>query len=290
MKRYFSPDRDSGFSEQRLDREVLLAKALEKLEGLEEEKIDPALFADLYGPEVIEADQQYVQKTQEGIARDNERNHERRETADLGRVLEAIINDQVEQNEWLGSGVMTRRAADFDDLRNGVDMIAEIEQADSTQHLALAIDATYGADLEKKMDRIRGEIADGSLTTVKYFASSSGNFHGQLSRVPRVVVGIDKPQLYELIELWIGRKNKELAAHPVQLQIIDEIYLQLQSFGRYAKKSGQTDVAAIYDRQQRIIEQIRKTKEPLRKSIRPTYEHDDRVYKAIEQQALSFDV
>jgi hypothetical protein len=181
--------------------------------------------------------------------------------------------------------VRTRKASRYDDVVNGVDTIAEIEQENSTSHLALAIDVTHGVMLQKKFDRIKREIDEGTLTTIKYFENSDETFRGRLLKVPRVVLGVEKSAVVELAGLWNAGKNKELATHPVQVQLIEEITVQLQSCLEYAQKTGKGDIARVYERQLRIIEGI--ANQPDKKKLRAQVEADtsrepDRTQQAIQ--------
>ncbi len=263
--------------------------ALEKLAGQEDEQIREENFVDLYGEETIRSDRSYVERMREQFVQDAAIEGNDREGFELAKVLEGIINHQLEQNEWMGPEVTTRQASDYDDIANGVDMIAEMEHSDATQHLAIALDATYGIHLEKKMERIRNEINEGTLTAVKYFEDSEGNFRGELKRVPRVVVGADHDTILNLIQLWVENKNKELASHPIQLQILDEVYMQLKIFAQYAEKVDQPEVVKIYQRQARIVKRIMADKKELREKVGTAYERDDRVFKEIQKRTLSFD-
>lgn len=172
---------------------------------------------------------------------------------------------------------------------NGVDTIAEIEQEHTTSHLALAIDVTHGILLQKKFDRIRREIDEGTLTTVKYFESTDETFRGRLLKVPRVVLGVEKSAVAELAQLWIAGKNKELATHPVQIQLLDEITIQLKSYRDYAQHTGKGDLAKVYDKQLRIVQGI--AEQPNKKRLREEMEADtsrerDKTQRAIHLGAI----
>jgi hypothetical protein len=264
--------------------EAILAQAYEKaLSGKGQEQIDMGHFVDDYGPENVESDRHRVAELEAKF--EAEMTPETQEALRLGTILEAIITEQVELNEWLGPDVRTRKASRYDDVVNGVDTIAEIEQENSTSHLALAIDVTHGVMLQKKFDRIKREIDEGTLTTIKYFENSDETFRGRLLKVPRVVLGVEKSAVVELAGLWNAGKNKELATHPVQVQLIEEITVQLQSCLEYAQKTGKGDIARVYERQLRIIEGI--ANQPDKKKLRAQVEADtsrepDRTQQAIQ--------
>lgn len=184
----------------------------------------------------------------------------------------------------------TRKSSFFDDYVNGVDEIVEIEEENSVNHLAVAVDVTFGTSLNKKFDRIKKEIESGDLATVKYFENSERTFKGRLSKVPRVIIGTSKDNLIKLAKLWVERNNKELSRHPVQLEILDEMSAQLEAYRYYAEKLGKEDIIKIMDRQIAIVQRI-KTSEPkkeLRKTADLSYKTDDMVFEAIKKGVESF--
>lgn len=227
-------------------------RAVEHLE--DEGQIDPGSFRN-YDPAIIGKDLMYVKKMREMF--EAEATPEHRQAQKLATILEAILHEQIELNEWLGPDVQTRKASQYDDIKNGVDSIVDFRQDIGVQHLALALDVTYsGRTPVKKLERIRNEIDSEELSTVKYFESSDGTYKGSLYQVPRVVIGSEKNETLALAELWMQKKNKELARHPIQLKILDEISMQLQAFITYAEKHGKTKIVEIYSRQLRLIESI----------------------------------
>lgn len=246
-----------GFGEK--VKHAVIAAAHEKAKAMldPDDMISPDQF-DHFDTAMIARDMQYVEEREALFAEtETEESAQRRMAAE---VLEAIITEQTELANWLGENVSTVRASRYDDIANGVDTIAEFSQETSTSYLALAIDATY-ADPSEKLARIRKEIDRGTLTQVKYFRSSDGTYIGSLQKIPRVVIGVSYEQIVELAKLWVNGKKDELAMHPVQLQIIEEIILQLRVYMAYAAKLGKTDIVEIYQRQLRLVESVGKTPE-----------------------------
>jgi len=279
---------DRSFGESSFLRQ--LDEAYDRALGdLNDEIINEDSFVDLYSDRTVEDDKAYVERMEKKFQEQNSPEVER--AIQMGTIFEAIIHEQVELNDWLGEDVTTRKASRFDDIKNGVDTIAEIEHETSTSHLALAFDVTYGKHVVNKIERIKREIEQGTLTEVKYFESSDETIKGKLSKVPRVVVGADKETLKELTDLWMNRKNKDLAVHPIQLQIIDEIVMQLGTYRDYAIKVGQGDIAQIYDRQLSLIKKIQESKQDLYESsdIGNGYLANDRVFAALTDVLRDFE-
>ena len=219
-----------------------------------------ANFADLYGECNIKKDEGYVKKMEKKFTETDF--PEQIKFNKLATIFEAILHNQAELSEWLGSNVHTINTSRYDDIKNGIDTIAEfIEKKQSASHLGLAIDATFSADINKKIQRIKNEIKNGQLTRVKYFQSDAINFRGELSKIPKVIIGVDMNTIQELGELWLKRKNKELGKHPIQFQILDQMLMQLETFENYAKRNNRSEIAEIYKKTHGIVLKIYEKKE-----------------------------
>lgn len=198
-------------------------------------------------------------------------------------IFEAIIHDQIYSNYWLGANTESIKTAEFDDVKNGIDEILEIKtKPHAASYLGLAIDVTHGDDLANKMERAKQEILKGKMATLKYF--NGPDFKGTMKNVPRVVIGVDRKMLMELIDLWVNKKNKSLADHPVKYLIIEEVARQLGSFQKFAEKNGQIEIVnkikTVFEAVNRIKLSISSEKEF--KDI--VYQHeDDKVFDAINR-------
>lgn len=246
------PLKPSHMAQEQID--SLEKKAREYL-AHHEIKLDD--FIDLYGENNIGAHQQYVLDTEQKFP---EENQETKDNMMVGTIFEAIFLEHGEQSNWLGSSTEIIKTSRYDDLKNGVDAIAEIVEEDKTaNHLALAIDVTFtthAGNIDKKLERIRQEIIAGTMAEIKYFKSDHLKMRGELKQVPRVIVGVDKKTVIDLARLWDGGSKKELAAHDIQFQILEEIILQLETYKNYANKVGRPDLVVIYDRAMRIAQEI----------------------------------
>ncbi len=271
-------------SENKIFEDITTDQAFEKAERLlRAESIEPSQFEYLYGKEAIAVDEKYVEEKEREFKKSANPEHER--LAKLATVFEAIVHDQVELNEWFGENVNTIKTSRFDDIRNGVDSVAEFrEGVVATSHLAFAIDVTFSGDTEKKFERIREEIERGELARVKYFVSERTGFIGELRTVPRVVVGADVRTVKQLSELWLERDNKSLAKHPIQLQILEEISSQLEAFRNYAEKKGKDKLVLKYNDS---IELIQKILEDKKVALDDTGERDS-VFSSIQENLSLF--
>jgi hypothetical protein len=180
----------------------------------------------------------------------------------ISDTFEAIVLMQSEMNEWLGSNATTLRTARYDDIVNKVDMLAEWKSpTEASQFLALAVDISFGMkQIEKKLITIRHEIEKGELGTIRYFRDEAGNIMGTRRNVARTVVGISPMVIEELAGLWMGNKNKELGAHPMQRVMVDEMGFQLSMMMQYANKLGKFDVAQAYQQALNAMQTVRSEK------------------------------
>jgi hypothetical protein len=221
-------------------------------------------FREIYGNRQVDYDLEEVAIAKANFEKSNK--PKEAESKKLATILEVILGEQAELSNWLGENAETVFTSDYDDLK-GTDMIVEFsEEEKNPTHLGLAIDATYSSDLENKFINIKKSIKNEELSTIKYFSSEyftspNMDFKGRLSQVPKVVVGVDNQTIEELIELWYtNKKNKyqELANHPVQFQILEEIEMQLETFEKYAMKIGKDDIAKKYRITKNFISEILK--------------------------------
>lgn len=274
--------------EERFVLETAYQKALDLF--AEEEPIDPVSFR-LYDPKMIKKDLEYVARMERTFAEDDAKSPELIEQRKLALILEAILHEQIELNNWLGADVTTKKASRYDDIKHGVDSIAEFNRDGSRHHLALALDVTSTRYTDDKLTRIRDDIDHGRLTYIRYFQSSDGSYKGSLSNVPRVVIGVDPRRIVDLARLWIQNKNKALAQHPLQIQILEQIKLQLFTFKTYAESVDQSRLAEILANQLELIRKILQetSKQSLaRQPDTQTFIRQDRVHGKIESSMSLF--
>lgn len=221
---------------------------------MQKETIDPETFRDIYH-EGVDKDNAYVKEMEEKFRKNA--TPEKEAAKRLATVFEGIIHENAELSDWLGSNAQTFKTSRFDDIANGVDTIVEFEESEtSASHLALAIDVTFTSDTERKLADIRDKIKKGELTKIKYFASEHLGMRGELAKVPRVVIGAESKTIKQLAELWIEGDKKELGAHPIQFQILEEIVEQLETFQGFAERNHQPELAAIFEKRLAFVSKI----------------------------------
>ncbi|OGF25667.1 hypothetical protein A2303_06720 [Candidatus Falkowbacteria bacterium RIFOXYB2_FULL_47_14] len=229
--------------------------------ALEADKIYMREFVDLYGEENVQKDEDRLKRIKHSFNdSDREQGVEAKKLAD---IFEAIISEQIELSDWLGENTSAIHTAEFDDVVNGVDVIAEFnEEGKSPDYMGLAIDVSYVRDIRYKIEKIKKDIDGKNLSQIKYFRGGSDDFRGEKSNIPKVIITANPNTILELGALWQNRKNKELAGHYVQFQILDEIIVQLEAYMKYAQKTGREKIAAIYQKTLIKIKEIYDNKKP----------------------------
>lgn len=243
-------------------------------------KFDLKKFKGIYSDADIQSDIAWVEKIQKKF--------EVSPIKKYGDLFEALFCEQAEMNEWVPNSVITP-THEFDDWRNKVDMVVETrDAAGKFTQLALGVDVTFGSeDLSKKFTAIRDGINGGKLGEVKYFyADRPGNqkFAGALHNIPLVVVGVEVDRVTELGLSWVNRKNRELATHPAQVTILEEMSLQLETFAEYAESAGRSDLVAILKLKLQEVDTMLAAK----KTAGLTGLKNDRVFEEIKRNLLHF--
>ena len=168
-------------------------------------RIDPRQFINLYGRDAVIADLRWVKSRQAYFrTHDSETETWHKQVAD---ILEAILHEQIEQNDYFGENVWTIKTCDYDDYRNHIDSLLEIRHPEPrfANYSGLALDVTSASRLEalaKKIERIFNHIKRGQLAKIKYFQSDFLNIRGEKSNIPLFVVGCDVHHTEELAKLW----------------------------------------------------------------------------------------
>ncbi|MBI4160336.1 MAG: hypothetical protein HY506_00315 [Candidatus Yanofskybacteria bacterium] len=238
----------------------------------------------------IDADLRYVAEHKKEFIRTN--TPAQQEAKKLAELFEMLLAQLAELQNWFGDDVFIMETAEYDDIRAGIDAVIEILKDGAFSHLGLAVDVTFSEkQVEKKLERIRDEIDYYELPEVKYFISQSGDFKGRLSNIPRVVVAVNRKNLGELASLWLdldflrkrllqatqeqNKKTSEeirgrvreiqnkLAKHPLQIELLAQIELQLETFARYASSRSKSKKSEKFLNVLAIIRMIRNNKKDI---------------------------
>lgn len=216
----------------------------------------------------------------------------------IAGIFEAIVIDEAESSEWLGSRAIVYSASEYDDFMNGVDAVAEFKNNENeSDFLALAMDVTFSSDIEnieKKINRVLKSVKDGVLTPLKYFADEDGN--QSKMEVPRVVIGADAEMVGGLMKIWdmkssSSEENRKkaknnLGQHVFQTKMLLEIEMQLKGYGKFAEDHGQTEIADLYGNALKIIEEIIEEKREVMENHKIQIENDQ-VFQLIKKSVES---
>lgn len=251
----------------------------------EMERIPMEEFEDLYGKENVNKDRDYVEELKREF--EEEDSPEMKEAYEYSTMYEAVFTDLAEKGKWLGPETMIYNTSEYDDLVNGIDIVAEFSREGMFSHLGLAIDVTFSKEVKKKLIRIKKEIKSGDLAKVKYYNSERANIRGELSNIPHVIVGTDKRMIDELVGLWLQKRKltetletqelspvikkasreklkeagEQLKNHEVQYSALKQIEYQLEQYTDFAKNIGKNDVAKKLESGLETIKNIIKNKE-----------------------------
>ncbi len=253
---------------------VVAQAALEANKIKKADAIDPRLFVSVYGEHAIERDLKYVEERKRGF--DSEDSAHKK----WASVLEVVFYQHAEQSNWLGENTHTILASEVDDIANGIDVAVRLNESDRAfPYLGMGIDVTYGTTkIREKVKNIFDEIDKGQLGKMHYFMDPEfDQFKGELSKIPHLVVGVERSHIIELSRQWLDGEKKALANNPIQLVILREIMKQLKLFRRYAKDIGRKDIADIYSADIEVFEPVLRDKQKM--DIR-NYEND-RVVSAL---------
>src|SRR3989344_6119444 len=293
-------------------------KKLERISSTEEEvfrrlipkfqalRINMDEFEGVYPKEEIERDKRSIEMKKGLFDHVNSPFHQR------AQILEALLAEQIELSEWLGGDAMTIVPTEYDDLYHGVDLAAEFKGTDTLRYLAMGVDVTTSKiSIMNKLAIIKSHIKDGSLTEMKYFTSEGlPDFHGRMTNIPSIVLGADARTINELADLWltvdnsknpssetdsIGREElrkqareaqKKLAHHRAQILVLRQMEIQLETFGRLARKKGHTEIASRFDDLFAFIKAAL-SKKRISKADEQINESDD-VFRAIRENLEKF--
>jgi len=263
-------------------------------------------FRDRFGESVVEEDIRELQRIKDKISaefyeRYRDQPSKLKELAETdkkrGEAFEVLIIDQGELHGWFGDQTSLTRTSEYDDIKNGVDMVLEFRSEDGAEHIALAIDASmHGGLIEllKKLQRNRDKlIGERKVAEVKYYTSEPSEFKGKLDAVIPVVIGVDGSNADELMEDFTkviklrGMQHKtgeesgefrmlirKMDMRPVQIAFLQEIKTQLEF---YQLQNINEDVFRKVERLLDIINGVMESK----KDIKLGGLKHDKVFKII---------
>jgi hypothetical protein len=207
-------------------------------------------FIDLYGLETVKSD---YSKIADRLL--THFDHKLSGPEKMGHIFENAFLDIGSRGHWFGEKSELTKASKFDDIMNGVDMIATIVASDdNARHLAIASDLTFSfPGVSEKFNKILNGVRQGKMAQVKYFNSELLHITGQLRNIPRTVVGLDVENLNNFLLRWI--KEPELAQLQYGGIMLNQISTQSRAFAAVAGKKQEL-VSNTYNRAADIIDEV----------------------------------
>lgn len=222
------------------DTELQQTLLKKKYELVDQYRPKETTFTDIYSKEEIDADLADIERIKSTWSHNEY-------LKNVSTIYEGIIADQISANAWFGENCESVATSEYDDIKNGVDVVTIFTQEESKQYLGLGIDVTFASDkkvLEKKLTGIKQCILNRNLPSLKYFQDPDTGEHKKLF-LPKVIIGSRLSSAEKLIQLWGGKdgeKNKKLSQHPVSSKIIMESIAQLKYFYEYALNLSENDL------------------------------------------------
>lgn len=218
---------------------VLVQEAAKKLLARETNDIEVSEFAgnNPYNDIEVQENKGYVLRSREAFGEPNENKI-------VASAFEAFIKKWGNETKLFGENAKVVRASEYDDYKNGTDLLVEFLGPDGKTHV-LALDVTsnsFKKDIEDKLTKKREFFEKTSETpAVKYFKSSFTEEKGRKVVVP-AVAGMSAPAVKELLtklEAIEKAKNTgnssskmeaELSSDPLREAVLVEIKEQLDLY------------------------------------------------------------
>lgn len=232
-------DGQKRIDEIKVTAEKLLPMHTHLKEVMEMMSIHPENFGNCYDRSEINSDQQYVarmNKIFQGQAHERGPNGlTQGEVRKLAELLEYQIISGINIGKWL-PGCTAIKTSEYDDIKNGVDLVLSYKQGNESGHLGLGVDISFSHNLDKKFQRIKDEIdaydgVDNMLGEVKYFSDRKAHKRTGLNGIPRVIAALDLGVMEDL-----GRVKNGGPGHIARHTIVHEMEVQLAVFADYARK------------------------------------------------------
>lgn len=240
---------------------MVMLRAYEKAqEILESKSLKPEQFSDTYSEKLLTKCEEYVTNCEKNFAEKDESESFAIRVEVFGNTLEALIYDQINNNEIFGGDVRSVMTAKYDDYFAGIDSVIERRDEDGSAHVGCALDATFGSP-EKKMNEICKGIKAGVLNDVIFYESPFGDppqFHGKLQGVPKMVIGMDSKHLAQLSELWIQGDEEGLKKNQLFLMLLRQIKQQAEVYEIVAERARKPEIANRYKQVNNSISKLYK--------------------------------
>lgn len=212
-----------------------------------------------------------------------------KEETDLADVLEGMFVDPLIAQQIVGPGVITKKTDDYDNVRNGVDIVWQFPQSHTESRkypLRLAIDMTYAASEEVIVDKL-AKIREGIFSIQRMALIADGDVNVEVRDYPRIILGVEVYKIKRLMDFWIANDYKGISLDSSKAIILAEIHSQLKRMYDHAGQllDSHASNKLVANRLNSIRQDLKLINQHL-KSIHGSIvkPHDtDRVYDQIEE-------
>lgn len=188
------------------------------------EKIKPKYhdFKDIYPEKDINKDQARIKQKKNSPDWIKEKCEE-------SIAIEYIIAEGIGGYDWLGPDTQISLTHEYDDIENGVDLVASFYDEETKETIVMGIDATVSEDqgeLKKKFNRLLDNCRHGILKKVKYHIPDNPDEKKGKRRLPVVVFAANKQSVKKLITEFAD-KDENIVNNEMQLEVLEEFEAQL---------------------------------------------------------------
>lgn len=168
-------------------------------------------------------------------------------------ILEALIYDMVKNHQWFGPLSSAILPSNYDDLFLGNDIILEQKlEGGFFSYSGVGIDITIGEpSLLKKLEITKRKLRKGELGKVKYFMSPNSNHKGELDNIPHFVIGVDRDNLFRLVQAWSRDDYESLKKDKTRQTLLKMMILECDEFAQIGGL-----VKEIYMREKFLLEKM----------------------------------
>ncbi len=215
--------------------------------------------AGLYSAEEVEKDKEEILSIKRNFDIKNKSkeleadNYEwQQEIMETSRYVEALFYEKLGGKDGWLPGAMVYKTAEYDDFKNGIDFIVELDQ----EQFGVAIDVTLSRRPEviiKKLNRVKNLIDHDKLSEAKYYERADTD---ESTAIPLAVIALDYDHAVQALKFWADGDDALLAKHPTRVKAWLEKSAQFDAYRTYAEHKGKSGIAEVYGRAYIVVQNI----------------------------------
>lgn len=238
-------------------------------------------FQDIYSHEEIDHDKKMTLEEKKGFYRTYDKYvQEKYGITDQDKLIELIENDNKEKmrdgnvsedllflmmNKVAGDRYITLKTSEYDDFRNGVDMVLVDTETDA---VICTFDATVSdvkSRIGHKMDRAKKRVDNGKGLYMKYAVSFRENQKmnlGEIQNIPPLFLDLPKQDLKHILHVMDFNIDSELSSAEIKVvsDLLNKLDSQIDELDTRAAKN------ISYDSSREFVSHVRSTLSRLQKA------------------------